>query len=145
MLRVDREDATPLDRTTKECAPGPASWGTRRRRWVLVCYIDKGVLTPRLLSEMIRIARSQRQPVVVDSRRASDFSVYRGATVLTPNRFEAQEATGLDMSDAEKWPAVVSDFDAVRVGSESIRLRARKIPYQNRREYWPHSRPSTTF
>jgi D-beta-D-heptose 7-phosphate kinase / D-beta-D-heptose 1-phosphate adenosyltransferase len=112
MLRVDREDATPLDRTTEEVLLAGLRGELDAADGVLVCDIDKGVLTSRLLSEMIRIARSQRKPVVVDPRRASDFSMYRGATVLTPNRFEAQYATGLDMSDTENWPAVANKLIA---------------------------------
>ncbi|MBV8137949.1 MAG: bifunctional heptose 7-phosphate kinase/heptose 1-phosphate adenyltransferase [Deltaproteobacteria bacterium] len=112
MLRVDREDATPLDRTTEEMLLARLGGELDAADGVLVCDIDKGMLTPRLLSEMIRIARSQRKPIVVDPRRASDFSLYRGASVLTPNRFEAQYATGLDMSDAENWPKVASKLIA---------------------------------
>jgi D-beta-D-heptose 7-phosphate kinase / D-beta-D-heptose 1-phosphate adenosyltransferase len=112
MLRVDREDATPLDRATEEVLLTRIGGELNAADGVLVCDIDKGVLTPRLLSEMIRNARNQRKPVIVDPRRASDFSMYRGATVLTPNRFEAQYATGLDMSDAENWPAVASKLIA---------------------------------
>jgi D-beta-D-heptose 7-phosphate kinase/D-beta-D-heptose 1-phosphate adenosyltransferase len=112
MLRVDREDPTPLDRTTEEVLLARLRGELDAADGVLVCDIDKGVLTPRLLSEMIRLARSQRKPIVVDPRRASDFSMYRGATVLTPNRFEAQYATGLDMSDAENWPSVASKLIA---------------------------------
>ena len=41
--------------------------------------------------------------------------MYRVATVLTPNRFEAQYGTGLDMSAAENWPAgankLIADLD----------------------------------
>jgi D-beta-D-heptose 7-phosphate kinase / D-beta-D-heptose 1-phosphate adenosyltransferase len=112
MLRVDREDARPLDRVTEEVLLARIGDELDAADGVLVCDIDKGVLTPRLLGEMIRIARSQRKPVIVDPRRASDFSIYRGATVLTPNRFEAQYATGLDMSDTENWPAAASKLIA---------------------------------
>jgi D-beta-D-heptose 7-phosphate kinase / D-beta-D-heptose 1-phosphate adenosyltransferase len=108
MLRVDREDATQLERTTEELLLARLSEELDASDGVLVCDIDKGVLTPRLLGELIRIARNQRKPVIVDPRRASDFSIYRGATVLTPNRFEAQYATGLDMSDAGNWPAAAN-------------------------------------
>lgn len=112
MLRVDREDATPLDLSTEEVLLARLHEELDAADGVLVCDIDKGVLTPRLLSETIRIARSQRKPVIVDPRRASDFSIYRGATALTPNRFEAQHATGLDMSDAGNWPAVANKLIA---------------------------------
>jgi D-beta-D-heptose 7-phosphate kinase/D-beta-D-heptose 1-phosphate adenosyltransferase len=112
MLRVDREDATPLDRRTEKMLLARLHEELDAADGVLVCDIDKGVLTRRLLSEMIRMSQSQRKLVVVDPRRASDFSIYRGAAVLTPNRFEAQYATGLDMSSAENWPAAASKLVA---------------------------------
>ena len=112
MLRVDREDATPLDPSLEDALLARLGGELDAADGVLVCDIDKGLLTPRLLSEIIRIARSRHKPVVVDPRRASDFSIYRGAAVLAPNRFEAQHATGLDMSDAGNWPAAASKLVA---------------------------------
>jgi len=136
MLRVDREDATPLERTTEEVLLARLPGELDASDGVLVCDIDKGVLTPRVLSEMIRIARNQGKPVVVDPRRTSDFSMYRGATALTPNRFEAQYATGLDMSNAGNWPTVASKMIAdlglsvslVTLDRDGIFLSARNGP-----------------
>ena len=136
MLRVDREDATPLERTTEEVLLARLLGELDASDGVLVCDIDKGVLTPRVLSEMIRIARNQGKPVVVDPRRTSDFSMYRGATALTPNRFEAQYATGLDMSNAGNWPTVASKMIAdlglsvslVTLDRDGIFLSARNGP-----------------
>ena len=32
-----------------------------------------------------------------------DFSIYRGATAITPNRFETETATGIKMTDRDTW------------------------------------------
>ncbi len=81
----------------------------------LVCDIDKGLLTGRVLREIIRAARSEDKPVIIDPRRADDFSIYRGASALTPNRFETQHATGLSLATAQNWPAaakkLIDDLD----------------------------------
>ena len=52
----------------------------------------KGVLTPRVIQAIIAEARRLGKPVVVDPK-GHDFSVYRGATLITPNRKELADAT----------------------------------------------------
>jgi D-beta-D-heptose 7-phosphate kinase / D-beta-D-heptose 1-phosphate adenosyltransferase len=104
MLRVDREDATPLDRETEAALLSRLGPEIEAADGVLVCDIDKGVLTARLLGETIRLAHRQQKPVIIDPRRTDDFSIYRGATALTPNRFEAQRATGVRCAAAQDWP-----------------------------------------
>jgi D-beta-D-heptose 7-phosphate kinase/D-beta-D-heptose 1-phosphate adenosyltransferase len=106
MLRVDREEVTPLDRETEAALLSRLGPEIEAADGVLVCDLDKGVLTARLLAETIRVARHQQKPVIIDPRRTDDFSIYRGATALTPNRFEAQRATGLSCAAAQDWPVV---------------------------------------
>ncbi|MBV8134976.1 MAG: bifunctional heptose 7-phosphate kinase/heptose 1-phosphate adenyltransferase [Deltaproteobacteria bacterium] len=115
MLRVDREDVSPVDRETEAALLRRLGPEIDAADGVLVCDIDKGVLTARLLAETIRLARRQQKPVIVDPRRTDDFSIYQGATALTPNRFEAQRATGLSCAAAQDWPVaakrLVERFD----------------------------------
>jgi D-beta-D-heptose 7-phosphate kinase/D-beta-D-heptose 1-phosphate adenosyltransferase len=59
---------------------------------VILSDYAKGVLTPKVIHAVIEAARRAGKPVVVDPKGA-DFSVYRGATVITPNRKELAEAT----------------------------------------------------
>ncbi|MDX2132950.1 MAG: D-glycero-beta-D-manno-heptose 1-phosphate adenylyltransferase [Planctomycetota bacterium] len=63
----------------------------------VVCIEDyaKGVCTPEVCAGVIRAARRAGKPVMVDPARGTDYSKYAGATVLTPNRTEAEDATGL--------------------------------------------------
>lgn len=61
---------------------------------------QKGVLTDRLLGEVIAIGRRAGVPVVVDPK-GNDYRKYHGATLLTPNRKEAQQATGIAIVDEE--------------------------------------------
>jgi len=58
----------------------------------------KGLLTDRLLAEIISIGRAAKVPVLVDPK-GDDYRKYLGATVLTPNRKEAQQATGVMIND----------------------------------------------
>ena len=63
----------------------------------VVCIEDynKGVCTESLCQGVIRAAAAAGKPVFIDPAKLSDYSKYRGATVITPNRTEAEFATGL--------------------------------------------------
>lgn len=58
----------------------------------------KGVLTPRVLESIVALGRDAKIPVVVDPK-GSDYSKYRGATILTPNKKEAEQASGVAIID----------------------------------------------
>lgn len=62
----------------------------------VVCIEDygKGVCTPEVCQAVIRAATAAGVPVLVDPARIADYSKYRGATAITPNRTEAELATG---------------------------------------------------
>jgi len=59
---------------------------------VVLSDYAKGVLTRPLIRTVIDAAVKQGIPVVVDPK-GTDFSIYRGATVITPNRKELAEST----------------------------------------------------
>jgi D-beta-D-heptose 7-phosphate kinase/D-beta-D-heptose 1-phosphate adenosyltransferase len=59
---------------------------------VLLSDYAKGVLTARVIRNVIDAARKFGKAVIVDPKSAN-FAIYRGATLLTPNRKEFSEAT----------------------------------------------------
>lgn len=63
----------------------------------VVCIEDysKGVCTEEICQGVIRIARDAGKEVLVDPAKIASYSKYRGATSMTPNRTEAEFATGL--------------------------------------------------
>jgi D-beta-D-heptose 7-phosphate kinase/D-beta-D-heptose 1-phosphate adenosyltransferase len=65
---------------------------------VILSDYGKGVLTENLTQSIIKAAGSAGVKVLVDPK-GSDFSKYRGATLLTPNKKEAQLATGIVIKD----------------------------------------------
>ena len=58
---------------------------------VILSDYAKGVLTPRVTAAVIGAARRASKPVVVDPK-AHDYNLYRGATLVTPNRKELAAA-----------------------------------------------------
>jgi D-beta-D-heptose 7-phosphate kinase/D-beta-D-heptose 1-phosphate adenosyltransferase len=79
---------------------------------VVLSDYAKGVLTPRVIREVIDAADKAGKPVIVDPKHA-DLSVYRGATVVTPNRKELAETTRRH---------VASDEEVAAAGVEAIGL-----------------------
>ncbi len=65
---------------------------------IILSDYGKGVLTKALCQEIISLAASQNKKVLVDPK-GTDYSKYRGAYLLTPNKKEACEATGIDIVD----------------------------------------------
>jgi D-beta-D-heptose 7-phosphate kinase / D-beta-D-heptose 1-phosphate adenosyltransferase len=67
----------------------------------LVCIEDygKGVCTEALCQHVIKRARAAGKEVLVDPAAGVDYQIYRGATALTPNRTEAELATGRQIDE----------------------------------------------
>ncbi len=97
MFRVDVESREPLDRNVTDAILERLDRVLREGHVDLVCIEDynKGVCTLELCQGVIERARRAGKPVFVDPARITDYSKYRGATTMTPNRTEAEIATGL--------------------------------------------------
>ena len=65
---------------------------------VLLSDYGKGVLTPTLCQDIITHAEALNIPVLVDPK-GIDYSKYKGATLLTPNKKEASLASGIYIKD----------------------------------------------
>ena len=79
---------------------------------MLISDINKGLLTTGLLRALIDGAHRRKIPVIVDPRRTDDFSIYEGATAITPNRYETEVATGMRLSDRGAWRAAAEKLTA---------------------------------
>ncbi len=105
LLRVDNEDARALSPSVEAEVLARLERQLERTDGVLVCDVNKGLLTPAVLKAIIEGAKRRGKPVIVDPRMAEDFSIYRGAFALTPNRYETERATGIKLGDPAAWPA----------------------------------------
>jgi D-beta-D-heptose 7-phosphate kinase/D-beta-D-heptose 1-phosphate adenosyltransferase len=103
LLRVDEEDSLPLAAAIERDLIARIKRELPHVHGVLISDINKGLLTANLLRTIIDGARKRKIPVIVDPRVTDDFSIYRGATAITPNRFETETATGIKMTDRDAW------------------------------------------
>jgi D-beta-D-heptose 7-phosphate kinase/D-beta-D-heptose 1-phosphate adenosyltransferase len=65
---------------------------------ILLSDYGKGVLTKELTASLIAIANENNKKVLVDPK-GLDYSKYKGAFLLTPNKKEASEATQVNIKD----------------------------------------------
>lgn len=61
----------------------------------------KGVLSKNILARLIKYGRDNLKIVLIDPK-GRDFSKYKGATLITPNKFEVAEVCGCSVDDTEK-------------------------------------------
>jgi D-beta-D-heptose 7-phosphate kinase/D-beta-D-heptose 1-phosphate adenosyltransferase len=92
MLRADWELAVPAADDVERKLIDSILPLVSRADIVLLSDYAKGVLTPRVIRSVIDTARKLGRSVIVDPKNVN-FAMYRGATLLTPNRKEFEEAT----------------------------------------------------
>jgi D-beta-D-heptose 7-phosphate kinase/D-beta-D-heptose 1-phosphate adenosyltransferase len=96
IVRFDSEDRTGL--SPEECRLLAEGFRSALDGSDLCIFSDygKGVLTGEFCENAIAWARERRCPVLVDPK-GTDYSKYRGCTLLTPNLREAAEASGISI------------------------------------------------
>ncbi len=87
LMRADWETVQPASVASEAAVIAQAEAALPQAGAVVLSDYAKGVLTPRVIRAIIDKARRLGKPVVVDPK-SHDFSIYRGATLITPNRQE---------------------------------------------------------
>jgi D-beta-D-heptose 7-phosphate kinase/D-beta-D-heptose 1-phosphate adenosyltransferase len=94
LLRVDREERGPLSPHEREQLLEGVSELLVGTDALLLSDYAKGVCEERFVAQLIELAERRSCPVLVDPGRGVPLSRYRGATVLKPNRAEAELLSG---------------------------------------------------
>jgi rfaE bifunctional protein kinase chain/domain len=101
IVRIDQETVRNLDVTEEEAVCSTTASLIDEVSVVLISDYAKGFLTARVINETISQGIAKSKFVVVDPK-GTDFSKYRGASILTPNRKEALEASNLESNNLEE-------------------------------------------
>lgn len=96
MFRVDIESRAPIDDTIRAALLAYIEANLDRADVVCLEDYNKGVCTPAFCQALIALCRARGKHILVDPASIEDYSKYHGATAVTPNRSEAELATGLD-------------------------------------------------
>ena len=100
LLRADLEVNQPISAEMEEQTLLRVKGALDACRVLILSDYAKGVLTNRVIAEIIKMARAKGSKVLVDPK-GRDFARYRGASLLTPNRRELADATGMKINSVE--------------------------------------------
>jgi D-beta-D-heptose 7-phosphate kinase/D-beta-D-heptose 1-phosphate adenosyltransferase len=98
ILRVDGERTWPVDEAAERRSIAGLETALPDCDALAITDHGQGLCTPRLVRDAIDVASKQDCPVLIDPGETLDYSAYRGATLITPNRRQAQAASGVEIS-----------------------------------------------
>jgi D-beta-D-heptose 7-phosphate kinase/D-beta-D-heptose 1-phosphate adenosyltransferase len=133
MLRVDNEDTRPVSGAALAAILRILPERVRRAQAVVLSDYGKGLLAPEVIRCAIDEARKAGVPLLVDPK-GEDYRRYRGATLITPNRKEAEQALGHrlprleDVQKGAQELLALAELDAavITLGAEGIYFASRK-------------------
>jgi D-glycero-beta-D-manno-heptose-7-phosphate kinase len=111
VCRTDREDRSLLSPALQERVANKFKSLLRSVDAVIVSDYAKGLLSAALLKQTLPLAKAAGKIVCIDPKFRS-FSLYKPATVITPNTTEAEHASGITIAGTQ---------DLIRAGKKILR------------------------
>ena len=66
---------------------------------IVICSdYRKGIVTEKVFNAITHRAKNSKTRVIVDPK-SSNFELYKGATIITPNQFEVEKAAPIKIQD----------------------------------------------
>ncbi|MDE7235763.1 MAG: D-glycero-beta-D-manno-heptose-7-phosphate kinase, partial [Helicobacter japonicus] len=100
VLRIDRESKAPIDSSIQIDIMQRLHAVLDEVDCIIISDYGKGLLNDELTQFVITYAKKKSKFVLCDPK-GKDYSKYRGATLLTPNKKEAELATDIIISNEE--------------------------------------------
>jgi D-beta-D-heptose 7-phosphate kinase/D-beta-D-heptose 1-phosphate adenosyltransferase len=125
IVRVDREVIAPAPERIQDEIIEEIEEAAAECDVLVASDYGKGVLTDRVLAALMRAAAAHAKPVIVDPKRA-DFSAYRGARFIKPNRRELALATGMPCETDEEARAAALSILPMTGGASILLTRSEK-------------------
>ena len=129
VCRTDREDKTPLSQETVDQMKSAYQPLLEQAKGIIISDYAKGACSEALVVDLIQETRQAKKFLAVDPK-AGDFSVYRGASIVTPNKKEAVRASGVEIVDEASFiqagekllEVTASDYLLITRGEEGMTL-----------------------
>jgi D-beta-D-heptose 7-phosphate kinase/D-beta-D-heptose 1-phosphate adenosyltransferase len=109
LMRADWETSEPVSAQSEAALIAHAEAALPQVGAVVLSDYAKGVLTPRVVRAVIDAAKRLGKPVVVDPK-SHDYSIYRGATLITPNAKELAAAVHRPVAGEQNIAAAAADL-----------------------------------
>lgn len=114
IVRIDYENISPLEKTLEAEIAKKIEQIVQNQDVIAISDYAKGFLTDTILQAIIQAARKYNVPVIADPK-GTEFTKYRGATVLKPNLSEAYAAANLPGKPLTEVARAIFDKVAVDV------------------------------
>lgn len=98
VVRIDREETGGVPEPVLDDILGYIGSKMAEIDALVIEDYGKGVIVPRLVREIVRMAKKSRKVITVDPKE-SHFSFYKGVTTITPNHHEAATMAGFPITD----------------------------------------------
>ena len=98
MVRFDKESRKPIPQASTRKILEYVKSLRKKIGAVVISDYSKGVISRELIEEIRKIVQDSKIYICLDPKQ-SDFSIYEGAYVITPNHHEAQRAAGMEITD----------------------------------------------
>ncbi|HID38539.1 MAG TPA: bifunctional heptose 7-phosphate kinase/heptose 1-phosphate adenyltransferase, partial [Calditrichaeota bacterium] len=100
ILRIDKEDNRPITEETEKKLIQYINQIIPGMDGVICSDYHKGILTEKIIKTIMGRAQKSKKSVIVDPKSA-DFSLYKGASVITPNEREVASSVPIKIKDKE--------------------------------------------
>jgi len=110
MFRLDFESDQPLPPAVADCIYQSVEQHLPGADVLCLEDYNKGLLGPELCERIINLGRQRGVPVLIDPAAIADYSKYRGATCITPNRAEAELATNSRGDSPDDWNRIAAQL-----------------------------------
>ncbi len=119
MIRVDYEDVRPLTPTQRQAFLKKLKSVLKKHDALLLSDYAKGMFSSDMLKACVAAARKAKVPVILDPkpRDSGYIRTIKGATVITPNRGEAQYLAG---ASAAVSPSAIGKTLRKKTGSDVL-------------------------
>jgi len=142
MLRADRETIEPLSADDEDVLLSAVRRQINRISVLILSDYAKGVVTDKVASELLRLARMVGVPAIVDPK-GRNFSRYQKASVLTPNRSELSEGAGMPATNsAQIVSAARSVVDACGISAVLVTRSAQGMTLVEKHSDTPQHFPT---
>jgi D-beta-D-heptose 7-phosphate kinase/D-beta-D-heptose 1-phosphate adenosyltransferase len=98
IVRLDRESRRPIDRRTLGKIRDFVVSNAARYHGIVISDYGKGVIHEELLQHVAAAASREKLVTIVDPKK-ENYDCYRFPTLITPNKTEASEASGIPIHD----------------------------------------------
>ena len=138
MIRFDKESTSFVPKSVEEKVINNLKNYIKKAHGIILSDYGKGILTPTVISEIMRISKQRKVPVYVDPK-INDFSSFKAVHMIKPNLFEFQSVVGewnskkeFDMLGQNLREKLDVDILLVTLGAEGSNLftkeQQHKIP-----------------